>query len=91
MGELTVRIEVTQKSFDENATLDDWFNFGQLTNREMFDFMSKFIVNEKGEPATEEEKRKLFKSIKRGDWAKTVAEFSGKVRDAFVNPTSGGS
>ncbi len=90
MGEL-IKINVTQATFDENFSIDDWFHFSELTQLELYNIMLKFVVDEDGKPLPVDEARKLFKTVPKKEWIDYVNRFYGAVRDAFVNPTSGGS
>ena len=86
-----IKIVVTQKGFDEFFSIDDWFNFSDLTQKEMYEKMLNFVVGEDGQPVAPEDARKLFKVVPKSDWGKYLTAFITAVNDAFVNPTSGGS
>ena len=86
-----IKIVVTQKGFDEFFSIDDWFNFSDLTQKEMYEKMLNFVVSEDGQPVAPEDARKLFKQVPKSDWGKYLTAFITAVNDAFVNPTSGGS
>jgi hypothetical protein len=86
-----INILVTQKTFDEHFSIDDWFNFGKLTQKELYEHMLNFVVDDNGEPVTTEVARGLFKGVPKSEWTAYITAFMGSVRDAFVNPTSGGS
>ena len=86
-----VKIKVTQEKFDEHFSIDDWFNFGQISNTEMYAKMILFVVDDEGNEVSPEQARKMFKAIPKKEWPEYVAQFMTAVRDAFVSPTSGGS
>ncbi len=85
-----IKLVVTQEKFDENFSIDDWLNFSELTNKELYEKMITFVVNENEEPVTVEEARRMFKKVKKAEWIEYVAAFMKAVSEAFVNPTSGG-
>lgn len=85
-----IKLVVTQEKFDENFSIDDWLNFSELTNKELYEKMIMFVVNENEEPVTVEEARAMFKKVKKADWTEYVTAFMKAVSEAFVNPTSGG-
>lgn len=89
--ELKIKIVVTQEKFDEYFSIDDWFNFTNLTNAELYNKMLYFVVDDSGEPVTIEQAKKMFKAIPKKEWSEYVTSFFQSVRDAFVSPTSGGS
>ena len=60
-----IKLLVTQEKFDENFSIDEWINFSSLTNRELYNKMLLFVVNEKDEPVTIEQAREMFKKIKK--------------------------
>jgi len=90
MGEL-IHLVVTQDSFDEHFSIDDWLNFSTLTNRETYDLMLNYVVDDKGQPVTVDAARKLFKGVKKAEWPSYVASFYKAVSDAFVPPANGSS
>ena len=87
----TVKIKVTQEKFDEHFSIDDWFNFAQISNTEMYAKMILFVVDDEGAEVSPEQARKMFKAIPKREWPEYVSQFMAAVRDAFVSPTSGGS
>jgi hypothetical protein len=89
MAEPTIKIKVTQESFDANLSIDDWFNFSNMTNVDMYNLMLKFVVDDKDKPISIEEARKLFKTVKKSEWIDYLTAFTKAIGDAFVNPTSG--
>jgi hypothetical protein len=90
MGEL-IRLVVTRQGFDDVFSIEDWFNFGDLTNLELYNYMLHFVVDEKGQPVSEVEARKLFKGTKKAEWTQYVADFRKAIQDGFVPKESGSS
>lgn len=88
---MTVNLKVTQEKFDEFFSIDDWFSFSSMTNKEMYEKMILFVVDDKGEPVTPAQARAMFKTVKKSEWGQYVADFIKLVGEAFVSPTSGGS
>ena len=86
-----IKIKVTIAGFDEHFSVDEWFNLAGLTNREIYDKMLNFVVDEKDQPVTVDEARKLFKTVKKSEWKEYVDAFYQAVSDAFVSPTNGDS
>jgi len=86
---MPIKIVVTQAGFDEHFSIEDWFNFSDLTNKEMYEYILHFVVDSEGKPVDVEEARKMFKAVKKAEWAGIIAQFIQAVQDAFVNPTSG--
>jgi hypothetical protein len=87
----TVKLKVTQVKFDEHFSIDDWMNFGAITNTEMYSKMILFVVDDEGAEVSPEQARKMFKAIPKREWPDYVSQFMAAVRDAFVSPTNGGS
>jgi len=85
-----IKLLVTQEKFDEYFSIDDWFHFGEMTNAELYNVMLKFVVDENEQPVSVEDARKMFKTVKKGEWLDYVTVFMKAVSEAFVNPTSGG-
>lgn len=85
-----IKLLVTQEKFDENFSIDEWINFSSLTNRELYNKMLLFVVNEKDEPVTIEQAREMFKKIKKSEWIPYLADFMKAIDEAYVNPTNGG-
>jgi hypothetical protein len=86
-----IKILVTQEKFDEHFSIDDWFHFSDLTQRELYEKLLLFVVDEEGNPVTVEEARAMFKKVPKKEWLEYIASFMTGVKDAFVNPTNGGS
>ena len=86
-----VKLLVTQEKFDENFSIDDWFNFSSMSNKDLYDKMLMFVVDENEQPLSVEDARKLFKTVKKSEWLEYVTSFLKAVGEAYVNPTSGGS
>ena len=85
-----IKLLVTQEKFDEVFSIDDWFNFSTLAQSKAYAYMLNFVVNDAGEFVANEEARGLFKTVKKAEWIKYLAEFMKAVDEAFVNPTNGG-
>jgi hypothetical protein len=85
-----MRIIVTQAKFDELFSIDDWFAFSEMTNKQLYEKMILFAANDEGESLTPEQARAEFRKIARKEWPSYVTEFYRAVSDAFVNPTSAG-
>lgn len=85
-----IKLLVTQEKFDENFSIDEWFNFSSIPNNELYNKMLMFVVNEKEESVSIEEARAMFKKVKKSEWVEYVTAFMKAISDAFVNPTSGG-
>lgn len=91
MADITIKFKVTPASFDEEFSIDDWINFADITNSEMYNHMLRFVVDAEDKPVSIEDARKQFKSVKKSEWIEYLTAFTKAVGDAFVNPTSGGS
>lgn len=86
-----IKLLVTQEKFDEVFSIDDWFNFDSMPQNEVYNKMLLFVVNENDEYVTVDEARAKFKEVKKSEWLEYVTEFIKAVKNAFVNPTNGGS
>jgi len=86
-----VKLVVTQEKFDRNFSIDDWFNFDKLSQKEVYEKLLLFVTDEEGNELSVEDARAVFKSIPKGEWLEVVTEFIKAVNDAFVNPTNGSS
>ena len=89
--EVKIILKVTPESFDEHFSIDDWLNLGDMSNKDVYDKMLHFVVDENGEAVTIEDARKLFKKIPKKEWSEYTAKFYQAITDAFVSPTNGGS
>ena len=85
-----IKILVTLEKFDEVFSIDDWFNFGTLSQAEVYKKMLLFVVDADDKYVDVETARSLFKEVKKSEWIKYLAEFMEAIDKAFVNPTSGG-
>jgi len=85
-----IKILVTPERFDEVFSIDDWFNFGTLSQSEVYNKMIQFVVDAESRYVDVETARAMFKEVKKKEWMKYLAEFMKVVDQAFVNPTSGG-
>jgi len=86
-----VKLVVTQEKFDRNFSIDDWFNFDKLSQKEVYEKLLLFVTDEEGNELSVDEARAVFKSIPKAEWLEVVTEFVKAVNDAFVNPTKGSS
>jgi hypothetical protein len=85
------RIVVTAEKFDRIFSIDDWFFFDKLPQREVYEKLLLFVTDEDGHELTVDEARAIFKTIPKNEWIECITEFIKAVNDAFVNPTNGGS
>jgi hypothetical protein len=88
---MPIQIVVTQERYDEVFSIEEWLNLSGMTNRELYDKMLNFVVDESGAPCSVEDARALFKKVPKKEWPDYVAAFLKAVNDSFVNPTNGGS
>jgi len=86
-----VKLVVTQEKFDRNFSIDDWFNFDKLSQKEVYEKLLLFVTDEEGNELSVEDARAVFKTIPKGEWIEVVTEFARAVNQAFVNPTNGSS
>lgn len=86
-----VKLLVTAEKFDEVFSIEDWFNFSSLSNKEIYDKMLQFVADSEGNPVSVEDARKLFKEVPKKEWIDYVSSFVKSVSEAFVNPTNGSS
>jgi hypothetical protein len=86
-----VKLVVTQEKFDRNFSIDDWFNFDKLSQKEVYEKLLLFVTDEEGNELSVEDARAVFKGIPKAEWLEVVTEFIKAVNDAFVNPTNGSS
>jgi hypothetical protein len=86
-----MKILITREKFDNEFSIDEWFNLSELSNKQLYEKMLKFAADESGEPLTLDQAREAFRKIPKAEWGRMVGEFYQALRDAFVNPTSGGS
>lgn len=91
MSETVIKIKVTQEKFDEHFGIDEWINFNELTNAELYSKMILFVVDAEGNEVAPEQARKMFKAVPKKEWADYISAFYKAVNDAFVSPTNGGS
>ena len=86
---MTIKIKVTQERFEEIVSIDDEMHFGELTKKEVYEYMVQFCVNGGDAYLPVDEARKLFKKIPAKELSTHVTNFFKAVSDAFVNPTNG--
>lgn len=87
---MDLKFKVTMEKINQHLSTDDFFHYYEMTKKEMYEFMTNFLVDENGEYLTVEQARKVFKKIPLGEWPEYVAQFRKAVGDAFVSPTNGG-
>ncbi len=87
---MELKFKVTMEKIDQHLSVDDWFHYCEMSNKDMYEFMTNFLVDENGEYLTPEQARKVFKKLPKGEWPEYVAQFRKAVGDAFVSPTNGG-
>lgn len=87
--DMTIKLLVTREKFDSVFSVDDWMNFYELTQKELYNLMLQFVVNEQEEYVSVEDARKLFKTVKKEEWGDYVSQFHSAITNAFVNPTNG--
>lgn len=85
----TIKLLVTQERFEEVVSIEDAMNLGEMTRKEVYDYMVQFVTSESGKYLPAEEARKLFKTIPAKELSGYISKFFKAVSDAFVNPPSG--
>ena len=88
---MDIKLKVSREKFDEQFSVDEWFNFSELTNEQIYNHMIHFVVDNDGNYLSTDEARKLFKTVKKKEWQDYVTTFYKAVGDAFVSPTNGGN
>lgn len=88
---MDIRIKVTDETWNKYGSIEAWLNFSQLTNKEMYELMLNFVVDEKDEPIEENKARKLFLKVPPNEWLDYIETFAKAITSAFVNPTNGSS
>ena len=88
---MDIKLKVTREKFDEQFTVGEWFNFDELTNKDIYEHMIHFVVDGEGNELSVDEARKLFKTVKKKEWQDYITAFYKAVGDAFVSPTNGGN
>ena len=86
---MTIQIRVTKERYEDIVSIDDDIHFFEMTNKDAYDYLVQFVVNEKGEYISVEDARKLFKKVPRKELNAYVKTFIESITNAFVNPTSG--
>lgn len=86
---MTIRIQITRERFEEIVSIDDEMHFGELTRKEAYDYMTQFVVDEKGNYIAQEDARKLFKKVSAKELPDYITQFYKAINGAFVNPTNG--
>lgn len=86
---MTINIKVTRERYEEVVSIDDDMHFMELTNKQAYEYMTQFVVNENGEYLSQDEARKLFKQVKRKDFTDYVVQFIKAVGESFVPPQNG--
>lgn len=86
---MTIKIKVTQERFEEVVSIDDEMHFGEMTRKEVYDYMVQFVTNGNDAYLPVEEARKLFKKVPSKELSNYITQFFKAVSDAFVNPPNG--
>ena len=86
-----VKLVVTQEKFDRNFSIDDWFNFDKLSQKEVYEKLLLFVTDEDGKELSVDEARAIFKEVPKAEWREVATEFVKAVNLAFVNPMNGSS
>jgi hypothetical protein len=86
-----IKLKVTQESFDEFFSIEEWINLWQISNTDMYEKMICFVADDEGNIIPKEEARKKFKKIPKKQWPEYITAFMKAISEAFVNPTSGSS
>lgn len=87
----TVKIRVTLDSFNEHFSIDEWFDLSSMTQKEIYEKMLLFVVDDENQPIGRDAAKKLFRKVPRKEWDAHVSAFYKAIGEAFVSPTSGGS
>ena len=86
----TIKIKVTRERFEEIVSIDDAMNLGTITKKELYDYMTQFVLNGSDDTyLSQQDARKLFKKIPAKELSSYIVEFFTVVNNAFVNPTNG--
>lgn len=86
---MTIRIRVDIEKFEDIVSVEDSMNFLNLTNREVYEYMIQFVLDEKDKYIPVENARKLFKKIPRKELGDYILKFMKAINEAYVSPTSG--
>jgi len=84
-----IKIKVTADRFGEIVSIEDSMNFLELTNKEAYEYLLDFVVDQNDQPIGKPAARKLFKVVPRNKLDDYIAQFIKAIGEAFVNPTSG--
>ena len=87
----TIKLRVTLEKFNEHFSIDEWFDLASMTQKEIYEKMLCFVVDEENQPVEIEAAKKLFRKVPRKDWDGYVSAFYKAIGEAFVSPTNGGS
>lgn len=88
---MDIKLKVTREKFDENFSIDEWFDLASLTNAEVYEKMLLFVVDENGEYIPREQAKKMFRKVPKKEWDSHISAFYKAISDSFVSPTNGGS
>lgn len=86
---MTIQIKVTRARYEEVVSIEDDMHFGEMTNRQAYEYITQFVVNEQGQFISQEEARKLFKKVPRKELTNYIKQFMQAILDSYVNPTNG--
>lgn len=84
-----IKIKVTAERFGEIVSIEHSMNFMDLTNKEAYEYLLDFVVDDNNQPIGKDRARLLFKSIPRNKLDDYINQFIKAIGEAFVNPTSG--
>ncbi len=91
MPEPRIKLMVTREQFNKVMDIDTGFYLLDCTDKEVYDKMLEFVVDDEGKYVGRDRARKLFKNVPRGELGSYIREFVKGIGDAFVNPTNDGS
>ena len=86
-----VKVKFSQERIEEVVTVEEFIgalsgNFGAIVK-----IIEKMVIDEKGEYVKDEEAARLIKTVTIGELKKLTDGIAKALRDALVNPTSGGT
>jgi hypothetical protein len=89
MTDEPIKIVVTRERFEEVVSIEDSMNFLQVSNKEAYEYICNFVVDESGNYLSVEDARKKFKKIPRKELQPYIRKFIQAVNDSYVSPTNG--
>jgi len=66
-----VKLVVTQEKFDRNFSIDDWFNFDKLSQKEVYEKMLLFVTDEEGNELSVEDARRCSRPSRKGSGSRS--------------------